>query len=131
MAPVNEPFSCPNNSLLTVPVGMAPQFTGSSFLLFRKLKSWMMREKASLPTPLSPIISTGALVLATLTAVLMAKSSSGEFPTMLYRFLMAVKSMFWRDITAKVIIFAKIVIKNSPKYDFCKIMINFAGHILT
>jgi hypothetical protein len=46
----------------------------------------MMPEKTSLPTPLSPVISTLRSVFATCTATLSAWFSPGEFPIMLNRF---------------------------------------------
>ena len=63
-APVNEPFSWPNSMLSTRFSGMAPQLTVTKGLERRSLSPWMARAISSLPTPLSPSISTGMLEAA-------------------------------------------------------------------
>ena len=63
-APVNEPFSWPNRMLSTRFSGMAPQLTVTNGLPARSLSPWMARAISSLPTPLSPSISTGMLEAA-------------------------------------------------------------------
>src|SRR3984957_5859429 len=58
MAPVNAPFSCPNSSLSSSPVGMAAQFIFTNVRSLRRLRSWMARAISSLPVPVSPSSST-------------------------------------------------------------------------
>jgi hypothetical protein len=50
MAPVNAPFSWPNNSLSSRPVGIAAQFSLTSVLSLRRLRSWIARAKSSCPS---------------------------------------------------------------------------------
>ena len=64
-APVNAPFSCPNNSLSNSSAGIAPQLTGTKGPLFRPDTSWIARATTSLPVPDSPKINTLALLSAT------------------------------------------------------------------
>ena len=66
VAPVNDPFSCPNSSDSISSSGMAAQFTCTNRSRLRKLLRWMVRATNSLPTPLSPWMSTVALVGAAL-----------------------------------------------------------------
>jgi hypothetical protein len=61
---------------------MAPQFTAMNELCFRDDKAWMICEKTSLPTPLSPTINTLKSVEATCTATLSAWFNAGELPMM-------------------------------------------------
>ena len=49
IAPVNAPFSWPNSSLSSRPVGMAAQFSLTNVRLRRGLRSWMARAISSLP----------------------------------------------------------------------------------
>ena len=63
-APVNEPFSWPNRMLSTRFSGMAPQLTVMKGRALRSLSPWMARAISSLPTPLSPSMSTGMLEAA-------------------------------------------------------------------
>ena len=58
-APVNEPSSCPKKAPVIRFASMAPQFTTTNFS-FRRLL-WLCNACAtsSLPTPVSPRISTG------------------------------------------------------------------------
>ena len=58
-APVKLPFSWPNRMLSTRLAGRAPQFTATNGLPARSLLPCTARAIISLPTPLSPRISTG------------------------------------------------------------------------
>ncbi len=58
VAPVNEPFSCPNSWLSTRLSGTAGRFTATNGPLRRSECSWTYRANISLPVPLSPVIST-------------------------------------------------------------------------
>jgi hypothetical protein len=51
MAPVNAPFSCPNNSLSSRPVGIAAQLSLTKARWLRRLWSWIARAMSSLPVP--------------------------------------------------------------------------------
>ena len=62
VAPVNDPFSWPKSSDSIRSSGMAAQFTCTNRSRLRRLLRWMARATSSLPTPLSPVISTVALV---------------------------------------------------------------------
>ena len=62
VAPVNDPFSCPNSSDSISSSGIAAQLTCTKRSRLRRLLRWMVRATSSLPTPLSPVISTVALV---------------------------------------------------------------------
>ena len=62
VAPVNEPFSWPNSSISISSSGIAAQLTCTKRSRARRLLRWMARATSSLPTPLSPRISTVALV---------------------------------------------------------------------
>ena len=66
MAPVNAPFSWPNNSLSSSPRGMAAQFTFTKVWSRRALMLWMARAMSSLPVPVSPRIRTVESVGATM-----------------------------------------------------------------
>lgn len=68
-APVKLPFSCPKSSLSIVPSGIAPQLTAIKGLCFLVDNACIIWLKASLPTPLSPVIKTDKSVAATWTAV--------------------------------------------------------------
>ena len=83
MAPVNEPFSCPKSSESIVPLGIAPQFMAKYFSRFLGELSCITRGIISLPTPLSPIISTERSVGATCRAMSSARFSASQLPTML------------------------------------------------
>ena len=62
VAPVKEPFSWPKSSLSMSSSGMAAQFTCTKASSLRRLFRWMARATSSLPTPLSPVMSTVAEV---------------------------------------------------------------------
>jgi len=64
-APVKAPFSCPNSSLSRRFSGRAAQFTGTKGLSHLGLFLCMATAATSLPVPLSPVISTVALLLET------------------------------------------------------------------
>src|SRR6266851_8641309 len=53
-APVNDPFSCPNNSLSISALGTPAQLTDTNGPLVPALSSWIARATTSLPVPLSP-----------------------------------------------------------------------------
>jgi hypothetical protein len=58
VAPVNDPFTCPNMWLAkSVPVVTA-QSTGMNGLAERGLQAWIARAISSLPVPLGPMIRT-------------------------------------------------------------------------
>ena len=84
MAPVNEPFSWPKSSLSMVPSGMEPQLMAKYFSRLRGELSWITRGMISLPTPLSPTMSTDKSVGATCKATSSAWFSPSLLPTMLY-----------------------------------------------
>jgi len=54
IAPVNAPFSWPNNSLSSRFSGMAAQLTGMNACPARGERWWIVRATSSLPVPLSP-----------------------------------------------------------------------------
>ena len=58
VAPVKEPFSCPNSWLSTRLSGTAGRFTATNGPLRRSECSWTYLASISLPVPLSPVIST-------------------------------------------------------------------------
>ncbi len=58
VAPVKAPFACPNSSLSSRLSVTAAQFTATNALCARLDSSWISRAIRSLPTPLSPVIST-------------------------------------------------------------------------
>ena len=62
VAPVNDPFSWPNSSDSISSSGIAAQLTCTNRSRLRRLLRWIVRATSSLPTPLSPVISTVALV---------------------------------------------------------------------
>ena len=64
-APVNAPRSWPNSSLSSSVSGNAAQFTAMNGSSARWLRRWIARAASSLPTPVSPVISTVAFVRAT------------------------------------------------------------------
>ena len=57
---MKEPLAWPNSSLSSMLSGRAPAFTGTKGPLARALWAWTARATSSLPTPVSPTISTGA-----------------------------------------------------------------------
>ena len=66
IAPVNAPFLCPKSSDSNSVSGMVPQFIERNFLLLRRLLRCISRAIIPFPVPVSPRISTGELVSATL-----------------------------------------------------------------
>ena len=66
IAPVKAPFSCPNISLSHRLSAMAEQLTAIKGLSFRALLWWIALAINSFPVPVSPTISTVALVGATI-----------------------------------------------------------------
>ena len=65
-APVNAPFSWPNSSLSSRLSGIAPQLMAMNGPSPRLPLRWIASAASSLPVPFSPVISTGASVVATL-----------------------------------------------------------------
>ena len=80
IAPVKAPFSCPNSSESMVPSGIAPQFTAIYWPCLRRLYWWIIWGKLSLPTPLSPVISTDKSVGATCMATSIARVKASVLP---------------------------------------------------
>ena len=80
LAPVKAPGSYPNSSLSSNSCGMAAQFTFTKG--FSRRSEWenTMRATTSLPVPLSPRISTVALVSATCSMVFFTSSILGLVP---------------------------------------------------
>ncbi len=68
-APVKLPFSWPKSSDSISSSGMAAQLTCTSCRSRRAEARWRARATSSLPVPLSPVISTVALVGAALSMV--------------------------------------------------------------
>ena len=66
IAPVNAPFSWPNSSLSSRPVGIAAQFSLTNVRALRPLRLWIARAISSLPVPVSPWMSTVESVGATI-----------------------------------------------------------------
>ena len=64
-APVNAPFSCPNNSDSSNSEGMAEQFTLIKLPDLSE-KSWIAFATTSLPHPVSPLNKTVEFDLATI-----------------------------------------------------------------
>ena len=71
-------FSCPNISLSISDGESAAQLTATKIRCARGLFAWMQRAMSSLPVPLSPVISTVALVGATLRAISRTSRHSGS-----------------------------------------------------
>ena len=82
MAPVKEPFSCPNSSLSSRCSGRAAQFTATKGAFSRPEWAWMKRANISLPVPDSPEMSTVALDGATWRARARTRATDGWEPMM-------------------------------------------------
>ena len=82
MAPVKEPFSCPNSSLSMRLSGIAAQFTAMNGRAARWLCFQMERATSSLPVPLSPVIITVTSLAVTWPITLNTSCITGELPTM-------------------------------------------------
>ena len=82
VAPVNAPFSCPKSSLSRSASLSAAQFKQINERFFRSLASWIALATSSFPTPLSPRMSTVALVEATLPICPVLACSTALEPTM-------------------------------------------------
>ena len=80
-APVNAPFSWPKISLSISVSGMAEQLMATNGLFLRGLSSWMVRATISLPVPLSPVISTDAVLGATISTRWKISCIAREPPT--------------------------------------------------
>ena len=80
-APVKAPFTWPNSSLSISPSGIAPQFTGTKGSWARGLFACTARATSSLPTPLSPVISTVVRAAATFSTNSKTDCMAGLRPT--------------------------------------------------
>ncbi|MND98158.1 hypothetical protein D3C80_904980 [compost metagenome] len=80
IAEVNDPFSCPNNSLSINSDGIAAQFTSIIVLADLLLFSWIHLATSSLPLPLGPVTNTRASVGATRSMVSLIFWIAGEWP---------------------------------------------------
>ena len=69
LAPVNEPFTCPNNSLSINSDGIAAQLTSIIGALERSDFSCNQCATNSLPVPFGPVIKTLASVAATFSII--------------------------------------------------------------
>ena len=74
-APVNAPGSCPKSSESISSAAIAPQFTRRNGPFRNGECSWMARATISLPVPVSPNSSTGALLRDTMRARAMTAAS--------------------------------------------------------
>ena len=81
MAPVNAPFSWPNNSLSIRVSGNAAALIATKGPSQRGLHLWISRATNSFPVPLSPQINTGAEVGATCLMIEKISSIAGDVPT--------------------------------------------------
>ena len=81
MAPVKAPFSCPNSSLSSSPAGIAAQLSLMKVRSRRGLSRWMARASSSLPVPVSPWMSTVAVVGATVSICLRTLRRPALSPT--------------------------------------------------
>src|SRR5438445_8695744 len=86
IAPVNAPFSWPNSSLSSNPVGIAAQFSFTKAFERRGLRLWIARAISSFPVPVSPEIRTVESVGATVSASLSTRRSTALLPTMSSKF---------------------------------------------
>ncbi len=82
VAPVNEPFTCPNSSDSSSVTVSAPQSTAKKRSCFLGLRLWIARATSSLPVPVSPMISTVLDVVATLRRFRYTSCIVGLEPTM-------------------------------------------------
>ena len=82
VAPVNEPFSCPNSSLSSSVSGSAAQFTAMNGLPRRGERSWMARATSSFPVPDSPSINTVAVTGAICSILTSTSWTAGDSPMM-------------------------------------------------
>ena len=83
VAPVKAPFSCPKSSLSSSCGESAAQWTATNGFSARGLRAWIALAATSLPVPLSPVISTVALLGATWRIVSKTLSIAGERPIIL------------------------------------------------
>ena len=76
---------CPNSSLSISSDGIAAQLSSMKALVRRPDASCSARATSSFPAPLSPVISTRALVGPTLLISSRTPASAGELPIIAYR----------------------------------------------
>ena len=81
MAPVKAPFSWPNSSLSSRPVGMAAQFSLTNVRSWRGLSWCRARAISSLPVPVSPQIMTVESVGATVSTSFSTRRKAALSPT--------------------------------------------------
>ena len=81
VAPVKLPFSWPNRRDSTSASGMAPQFTATKGRPARSDEPCTARATTSLPTPLSPEISTGIEDRAARSPILRTWTMAADVPT--------------------------------------------------
>lgn len=81
-APVKAPASWPNISLSKICSGTAPQFSAMNGLSWRGDSVCRLRATSSLPVPVSPLMSTGASVAATLSISARTEAIAWERPMM-------------------------------------------------
>ena len=81
MAPVKAPFSWPNSSLSSSPVGMAAQLSLTKVRSRRGLRSCRARAMSSLPVPVSPRMSTVEPVGATVSTCFRTRRRAALSPT--------------------------------------------------
>ncbi len=86
LAPVNDPFSWPKSSDSIRSSGIAAQFTCTNGPSRRRLSRCTARATSSLPTPLSPQMSTVALVGAAFTIAPFTAPRPTLSPTIWWRF---------------------------------------------
>jgi hypothetical protein len=82
VAPVNDPFSCPNSSDSMSVSGMAAQLTATSARSRRGERWWSARAKSSFPVPDSPRRRTVVSVEATRCVSATARRMASLSPTM-------------------------------------------------
>ena len=96
-APVNAPFSCPNNSLARSSSVRVAQFMERNGLSFLLLVEWMILAIRFFPTPLSPVSSTlqsDSLIFSTRLKIFFMPSLSAIIENVLFTPKMVFRAMF-------------------------------------
>ena len=78
---MNDPFTCPKNSLSNSSLGIAAQFTRIIGAPLLRLRSWIVCASSSLPVPDSPSTRIGASVGAASATCSSTRRSAGLSPT--------------------------------------------------